>query len=157
MAAILNENTALKHEVDTLKQQLYKYQNQEQTRLPSQSTSVDVRIDVKAMPLKKPAFTRGVTDDKSKSSKHLVARARGIPVSNPHIEGRNYRAVVRDKAERKAMEGFECSQCECFYKTTGQHMPNLCNKSSKHKYFKPPPATPAGFWDPWACQHESPG
>lgn len=84
------------------------------------------------------------------SGKALTARAKGGKPSHSVTEERNYRAVVRDKAQREAMDGFECSQCECFYKTTGRHLPTLCDKSSKHKYFKPPPATPAGFWDPWS-------
>ena len=82
--------------------------------------------------------------------KPMTARAKGGKVNHINHEDKNYRAVVRDKAQREAMEGFECSQCECFYKATGQHLPNLCDKSSKHKYFKPPPATPAGFWEPWS-------
>ena len=83
-------------------------------------------------------------------AKPLIARARGGQQRQRVSIDKNYRAVVRGKDEREAMEGFECSQCKCFYKATGQHIPHLCDRSSKHKYFKPPPSTPAGFWEPWS-------
>ena len=154
METILRENYALRMQVNQLQKELCQYRLNENPQTISDAPVIGgILAGSKTINIKRLLIPKSSTEDKSK--KQLIARARGIPVTNPHAEERNYRAVVRDKAERGAMEGFECSQCECFYRTTGEHLPNLCNKSSKHKYFKPPPATPAGFWDPWAFDSDA--
>jgi len=153
---LIDENAYLKRQVCQLQLKLDKYECITDDILPNELLPVweypDMRMDEVA-PINQVASVTKITThssviaDKPANPKQLIARARGSKTNKQVMPDRNYRAVVRDKVERAAMDGFECSQCQCFYKTTGQQ--NLCNQTSKHKYFKPPPATPSGFWDPW--------
>jgi len=65
---------------------------------------------------------------------------------NPNKSEHNSRRVVRDAEARKAMPGYSCTQCECWYKAVG-HEPGMCNDTSRHRMECSPPRTPPGFWD----------
>ena len=157
---LLDENSKLKEQVAELQMRLTKRDrlsitsggdsNQHdafESMLPQGANQI---ITVKKLNLSKSV---NVVNRELKDSKTLVARARGGRVNRVPECDQNFRAAVRGKDQREVLDGFDCSQCECFYKTTG-HIPNLCDKHSKHKYFKPPPNTPAGFWDPWSQDDE---
>eukprot|EP00466_Bigelowiella_natans_P000597 jgi/Bigna1/125938/aug1.1_g646 len=62
--------------------------------------------------------------------------------------------VVRRKAEREAMKGFACSQCEAWYNEVKDTVDdaellgrNLCDHVSRHRRNFDIPKSPEGFWD----------
>jgi len=61
------------------------------------------------------------------------------------------RCVVRGKAQRSALQGFDCEQCRNFYTATkltklpGPKPDDL--KASRHRSDHAPTCTPPGFWD----------
>eukprot|EP00466_Bigelowiella_natans_P000281 jgi/Bigna1/66217/fgenesh1_pg.1_\ len=62
--------------------------------------------------------------------------------------------VVRKKAEREAMKGFPCSQCEAWYNEVKDTVDdaellgrNLCDHVSRHRRNFDIPKSPEGFWD----------
>lgn len=62
--------------------------------------------------------------------------------------------VVRNRADRAALPGFACSECEQFYKVmmdqgivTEENKADFMQSCSRHKARWTPPSTPDGFWD----------
>ena len=68
-------------------------------------------------------------------------------------------AVVRNKAERSNMPGYDCEQCRKFYNVAGTSLSSMkCShrkpdrrsmqdRFSRHKAYYKPPDTPEGYWD----------
>eukprot|EP00920_Eleutheroschizon_duboscqi_P019069 GHVT01045210.1.p1 GENE.GHVT01045210.1~~GHVT01045210.1.p1 ORF type:complete len:790 (+),score=188.29 GHVT01045210.1:368-2737(+) len=71
------------------------------------------------------------------------------------------RGVARAPEERTKLHGYACEQCRKFYSALGtpvdgagaqahqchHAVARLREQTSRHRYFVPPPDTPAGFWD----------
>lgn len=96
-----------------------------------------------------PAFTR------SGSFEHRVwAEGHSALTSSNVKEGVPCRCVVRGKAQRSALHGFDCEQCRNFYAAT-KHINGIKQsgpkgddlKASRHRMDHAPTCTPPGFWD----------
>jgi hypothetical protein len=62
--------------------------------------------------------------------------------------------VIRNKAERDALRGFQCEECAAFYNAQIQqgildpsNIKDFLQYCSRHKAKYTPPSTPEGFWD----------
>ncbi|GAM23218.1 hypothetical protein SAMD00019534_063930 [Acytostelium subglobosum LB1] len=71
--------------------------------------------------------------------------------SNGNQKKYKYREVVRNKAEREKLKGFECDHCKEFYKAVlGDDFDQkmlLLNQCSRHRQQDETPPTPPGYWD----------
>jgi len=62
--------------------------------------------------------------------------------------------VVRGRDERKKLRGFDCYECEEYYKSkleegySEEQVQKMMNDCSKHRGKYKPPLTPEKFWDP---------
>ena len=90
-----------------------------------------------------------VTESSSKLS-------RASTVSSHDRRSDNYKCidVVREKAERDALPGHTCFECEAFYQAmiqqgimTEDSKKEHLKQCSRHKAKHTPPTTPDGFWD----------
>jgi len=103
-----------------------------------------------------------VNTNKGYSSKknHIEAQKnlgqdKNLTESKPQDLSRpNYKhvAVVRKKDERAALPGYECSDCEAFYKALEDagvdvDKQRILNNCSRHKHLYEPPSTPPDFWN----------
>lgn len=84
------------------------------------------------------------------------AEGRVAALANEGEKGAPCRCVVRDKASRQRLQGFDCEHCRSFYNATGGCGPapsgapqvaRLASKASRHRFEHPPVSTPPGFWD----------
>jgi hypothetical protein len=58
--------------------------------------------------------------------------------------------VVRKKAERVQLNGYECAECVAYYKTfdlTPEQLAEKLKKCSRHRAMVSPPKTPEHFWE----------
>jgi hypothetical protein len=96
--------------------------------------------------------------NKSLSEKHLPNKLSNN--SNGNINNNNSRQplkmveVIRNKAERDALRGFQCEECAAFYNAQIQqgildpsNIKDFLQYCSRHKAKYTPPSTPEGFWD----------
>lgn len=64
-----------------------------------------------------------------------------------------YVEVIRKKADRELLPGYECEQCRMFYDAIneGSNVPfdrkKFINDCSRHKHLFEPPSTPPDFWE----------
>jgi DNA endonuclease activator SAE2/CtIP C-terminus len=57
-----------------------------------------------------------------------------------------YVEIVRNKAEREAMTGYACEQCQKFYDAVGDGK-RLVQECSRHRHRHAPGSTPPGLWN----------
>lgn len=86
------------------------------------------------------------TDSEIKRSGSFEVRAEGH-VAPKGKEGVPCRCVVRGKAQRLALQGFDCEQCRNFYAATKLAPKSEDLKASRHRLEHAPTCTPPGFWD----------
>lgn len=96
-----------------------------------------------------PAFTRsGSFEHRVRAEGHSASTSSNVKESVP------CRCVVRGKAQRSALQGFDCEQCRNFYAAT-KHINGIKQsgpkgddlKASRHRMDHAPTCTPPGFWD----------
>ncbi|KAG7175892.1 DNA endonuclease RBBP8-like [Homarus americanus] len=75
-----------------------------------------------------------------------------IPVKNAEPEFAHQGEVVRKKADRKQLEGWQCHECEQWYEAEDlnpEEKKMMMNKCSRHKSkYNPLRNTPKNFWNP---------
>lgn len=123
---------------------LEKLEAEEQSEKSERSEAGQAAFQIVQAP--NPAFTR------SGSFEHRVrAEGHSALTSSNVKEGVPCRCVVRGKAQRRALQGFDCEQCRNFYaatkhiKQSGPKGDDL--KASRHRMDHAPTCTPPGFWD----------
>jgi DNA repair protein endonuclease SAE2/CtIP C-terminus len=92
-----------------------------------------------------PPSTQGTSSNREKSEYTSVEKVHGY-------NKRLYKmtTIVRKKAERALLNGYECSECSSYYKTFDLSPNELREKlklCSKHRALAAPPKTPEHFWD----------
>lgn len=123
-------------------------------RLQVSSTRIQPSPSLESIP-----HTREQSGHGSSSSGSMVSRSLFSTLTSAAAtaadEGRPDLEVVRNKELREQMTAVSCVQCENWYKAMeGRIDPeqaagirNLCQHAGRHRFWKPPPSTPDGFWD----------
>lgn len=60
------------------------------------------------------------------------------------------KSVIRKKSEREKLNGYDCPNCEKFYKAAiedEKERKRIIQKCSRHRCDHSPPSTPPEFWE----------
>jgi hypothetical protein len=152
-AALVAENNALKHKLDTLtrmhKQLLDSIKH---TPSPSPTAAAAAVVVQDDDPTQSPPPYLVQQQQLSESQEYVFNKEnqniRKRPKSD--VSGKKkttpYYETVRKQSERADLRGFECKECKEFYKVLGKEK-GFCSHVSRHRGQFTPPETPPGFWD----------